>query len=97
VPPGLPRRCVRGPVVRAKIRATLDIIMNTSCPTPTLPERGFFASLQRLINTSGMVSVDLTDTIFAHAGNRDSLAAKPDAGPLPERPDQARMMSIRLP
>lgn len=71
--------------------------MNTGCPTPTLPERGFLASLQRLLGANGMVPVDLADTIFAHAGNRDSLAAKPDAGPLPERPDQARMMSIRLP
>ena len=71
--------------------------MNTSCPTPTLPERGFLASLQRLISTTVMVPVDLTETIFAQAANRDALAAKPDDSPLPKRPDHVRMMSIRLP
>jgi hypothetical protein len=50
--------------------------MNTACPTsatPTsaTPERGFLSSLQKLINTAGMVSVDLTDTIFANLPRRD--------------------------
>jgi hypothetical protein len=50
--------------------------MNTSCPTaplstttaalptPTRASRGLFASLERIINTAGFVSVDLTDTVF---------------------------------
>lgn len=33
--------------------------------------RGPFASLQRVINTAGMVSVDLTDTFFASLPRRD--------------------------
>lgn len=50
--------------------------MNTACPTsptrtPATPERGFLNSLQALINTAGMVSVDLTDTIFASMPRRD--------------------------
>jgi hypothetical protein len=57
--------------------------MNTSCPTaplsttaaalptPTRASRGLFASLERIINTAGFVSVDLTDTIFASMPRRD--------------------------
>lgn len=50
--------------------------MNTACPTcsaptPPAPRRGFLSSLQRLINTAGMVSVDLTDTVFANLPRRD--------------------------
>ena len=49
--------------------------MNTCCTTASLSTpaapvqkpaaRGFFPSLERLINTAGFVSVDLTDTLFA--------------------------------
>ncbi|MES1194609.1 MAG: hypothetical protein ABUL65_01860 [Opitutus sp.] len=48
--------------------------MNTCCPPATLSaavpaqkpaSRGFFTSLERLINTAGFVSTDLTDTVFA--------------------------------
>ena len=39
--------------------------------TPATPERGFLTSLQRLINTAGLVSVDLTDTMFAAMPRRD--------------------------
>lgn len=55
--------------------------MNTCCPTaplsaparpaPTRTSRGLFASLERIINTAGFVSVDLTDTIFASMPRRD--------------------------
>ena len=50
--------------------------MNTAGPTsarpiPATPARGFLSSLQKLINTAGMVSVDLTDTIFASMPRRD--------------------------
>jgi hypothetical protein len=80
--------------------------MNTSCPTsstPTAPERGFLSSLQRLINTAGLVSVDLTDTIFASLPRRDGapyeavIPSRDETNPLPARPDHARMMSLRLP
>lgn len=49
-------------------------VMNTSCPPVTLSisaparkpaARGFFTSLERLIDTAGFVSTDLTDTVFA--------------------------------
>ena len=49
--------------------------MNTCCstaplsaaasPTKKPASRGFYTSLERLINTAGFVSVDLTDTVFA--------------------------------
>ena len=49
--------------------------MNTCCPPASLSAtassakkpatRGRFATLERLINTAGFVSTDLTDTIFA--------------------------------
>ena len=78
--------------------------MNTCCPispvqTPVAPARGFIASLQKLLHTAGFVSVDLTDTIFASPANRDALAAKYVDSPVPqpERPDPARLMSLRLP
>ena len=56
--------------------------MKTCCPTvplaapksaavPAAAPRGFFASLERVINTAGFVSVDLTDTIFASLPRRD--------------------------
>ena len=54
--------------------------MNTSCPPASLSvaapaqkpaTRGFFASLERLINTAGFVSTDLTDTIFASVPRSD--------------------------
>jgi hypothetical protein len=55
--------------------------MNTSCPpasvsVPSAPAklpaaRGLFASLERLLNTAGFVSVDLTDTLFATLPRRD--------------------------
>ena len=57
--------------------------MNTCCPpaalstaAPAAPvkapaARGLFASLERLINTAGFVSVDLTDTIFASLPRSD--------------------------
>jgi hypothetical protein len=37
----------------------------TTAPVKTPAARGLFASLERLINTAGFVSVDLTDTVFA--------------------------------
>lgn len=44
-------------------------------PTRLVPDRpairGPFASLQKVINTAGMVSVDLTDTLFASLPRRD--------------------------
>ena len=54
----------------------LDLTMNTCCTvsqgrTPVAPKRGFLASLQRLINTTGLVSVDLADTVFASLPRRD--------------------------
>lgn len=50
--------------------------MNTCCPTcpaqaPAAPERGFLASLQKLIGRAGYLSVDLTDAIFATLPRRD--------------------------
>ena len=54
--------------------------MNTCKTAPSLQARlvparpaarGPLASLQQLINTAGMVSVDLTDTIFATMPRRD--------------------------
>ena len=58
--------------------------MNTSCTTtslsvtatPVTPAKtpaagGLFASLERLINTAGFVSVDLTDTILASLPRSD--------------------------
>ncbi|MBI2496782.1 MAG: hypothetical protein HYV75_02240 [Opitutae bacterium] len=46
-------------------------------PAPNRPDgRRPLAWLQRLIDTAGLVSVDLTDSIFASPGNRDALAAK---------------------
>ncbi len=56
--------------------------MNDCCPTipltaspavsaKTPAARGLFASLERLINTAGFVSVDLTDTIFASLPRSD--------------------------
>lgn len=58
--------------------------MNTCCTTaplsataapvasPKTPAaRGLFASLERLINTAGFVSVDLTDTLFASLPRSD--------------------------
>jgi len=49
--------------------------MNDCCSpsiqTAATPGRGFLTSLQRLINTAGMVSVDLTDTVFASLPRRD--------------------------
>ncbi len=59
--------------------------MNTCEYTSSLPPRRTpvrstgrwpFAALQRIIDTAGLVSVDLTDAIFATPGNRDALAAK---------------------
>ncbi len=41
-------------------------------PAKTSAPRGFFASLERLINTASFVSVDLTDTLFASLPPRDS-------------------------
>ena len=48
--------------------------MKTDCPTAPLPIaapsaeprllRGLYVSLERVINTAGFVSVDLTDTVF---------------------------------
>lgn len=48
--------------------------MKTDCPAASLPVpapsteprflRGLYASLERVINTAGFVSVDLTDTVF---------------------------------
>jgi len=54
--------------------------MNACPPTSSLQSRlvpaqpavrGPFAGLQRLINTAGLVSVDLTDTVFASLPRRD--------------------------
>ncbi|SDR92358.1 hypothetical protein [Opitutus sp. GAS368] len=55
--------------------------MNTCCPPTSLSAatppaktpaaRGLFAALERLINTAGFVSVDLTDTIFASLPRSD--------------------------
>jgi hypothetical protein len=55
--------------------------MNTNCPPAALtaaaaatkpPEaRGPFAILERIINSGGFVSVDLTDAIFASLPRRD--------------------------
>ena len=67
-------------------------------PVPTTPERGFLASLQRLINTADLVSVDLTDTVFASPLARDGVPYEAvertpagfDEQQLPERPDHAR-------
>lgn len=79
--------------------------MKTSPRIPSGPSRfaparhGPLASLQTLINTAGLVSVDLTDTVFASMPRRDDQADWPEAGalPLPRRNDHARMMSLRLP
>ena len=55
-------------------------IMDTSCPPASLSAatpvkapaaHGLFATLERLINTAGFVSVDLTDTIFASLPRSD--------------------------
>ncbi len=53
--------------------------MKTNCPTlplhvtPSAAEprllRGVYASLQRIIDTAGFVSVDLTDTVFISLHN----------------------------
>ena len=54
--------------------------MNTSCPSVshsvTAPAqkpapRGFFTSLERLINTASFVSTDLTDTVFVSLPRSD--------------------------
>ena len=52
--------------------------MNNSRPTDPLPSpaphkpiQGPFVALQRLINTAGLTSVDLTDTIFASLPRQD--------------------------
>lgn len=52
----------------------------SSRPLPATPIRPAarwpLASLQRLIDTAGLVSVGLTDSIFASPGNRAALATK---------------------
>lgn len=50
--------------------------MNNRCSSPPIqttatPVRGFLSRLQQLISTAGMVSVDLTDTVFASLPRRD--------------------------
>jgi hypothetical protein len=49
------------------------------------------ASLQNLINTAGLVSVDLTDSAFATMPGPDDHAGWAEVGPfsLPGRPDCA--------
>lgn len=45
-----------------------DCCSSTPIQPPATPEKGF---LQRLINTGGMISVDLTDAIFAAMPRRE--------------------------
>jgi hypothetical protein len=78
--------------------------MNASCPTNPVPvnappARGWFASLERLINTAGFVSVDLTDTIFASLPHPEDVACEPAVPPVPfsQRPAPSRMLSAHLP
>ncbi|MDI1250861.1 MAG: hypothetical protein PSV13_18500 [Lacunisphaera sp.] len=58
-------------------------------PAPPRPWR--LASLQTLINTAGLVSVDLTDTVFATMPGSDEQANWAEVGPfaLPGGPDAA--------
>ena len=46
-------------------------LSTTAAPAQKPAARGFFTSLERLINTAGFVSVDLTDTIFASLPRSD--------------------------
>lgn len=58
-----------------------------------------FAPLQRLAETAAFAPVDLTDTIFTATAR--PATARDDAGvpavPFTERPDHARMLTLRLP
>lgn len=90
-------------------KRTIVATMNSSCPTtplsptalpaPAPASRGLFARLERIINTAGFVSVDLTDTIFASLPSGEGAPVEPVVPtlPLPNRPDQSRMLSVRLP
>jgi len=90
-------------------KRTIVATMNSSCPTtplsptslpaPAPASRGLFARLERIINTAGFVSVDLTDTIFASLPSDRGAPVEPAAPPVPlaRRPDQSRMLSVQLP
>ncbi len=90
-------------------KRTIVATMNSSCPTTSLSptalpapapsRRGLFARLERIINTAGMVSVDLTDTIFASLPPAKGTPVEPEVTTLPlaKRPDQSRMLSVQLP
>jgi len=63
-----------------------------SRPLRPAPARSWpSASLQTLINTAGLVSVDLTDTVFAAMSGPDEQANWAQVGPfsLPGGPDAA--------
>ena len=52
-------------VVFRQAQLTAKPVAPTAPATPARPVQGPFAALQRLINTAGFVSVDLTDTVLA--------------------------------
>lgn len=63
-----------------------------SLPLLRAPARPWpLTSLQNLINTAGLVSVDLTDTVVATMPGPDDQAGWAEVGPfsLPGRPDRA--------
>jgi hypothetical protein len=53
------------------LSATRPEPVERAAPAKTPAARGWFASLERIINTASFVSVDLTDTIFASLPRRE--------------------------
>jgi len=57
--------------------STLPLPVAAPSASPRL-FRGLYASLERIINTAGFVSVDLTDTVFVSLhGQRDRERERP--------------------
>ena len=58
------------------LSATRPQPVERATPTKIPAARGLFASLGKIINTAGFVSVDLADTIFATLPRRDGAPAE---------------------